>query len=279
MDGLHGILGRETFLLPVVWETERRPWKDEQWSMPVFSPVTGRVELRYPVPFDGTAQSDPAALNDDFDGTELALEWSFRRSPARPFHSLTESPGSLRLQLQPGAIADRARYSFAGIRQRDFQFEAVTRMDFSPHGEHEEAGVIVIQNDRSAFLATLNGPPGEQRLQLRQSLRGESRTIAEQPFGGGAVHLRITGDYLDYRFSWSADGVDWQPLGGAVDGTDLSPAVLGGFNYTGVHVGLYASSNGQPGGNHADFDFFRYRPTAADRDDWYHRQLQQAGGD
>ena len=30
----------------------------------------------------------------------------------------------------------------------------------------------------------------------------------------------------------------------------------------------------KPGDNHADFEFFRYRPTAADRDGWYHRQQQ-----
>jgi alpha-N-arabinofuranosidase len=274
VDGIHGTLGRETFLMPVVWETERRPWKDEQWSFPVFSPLTGKVELRYPLPFEGTVQSEPAGFIDEFDDTELALEWNFRRSPAQPFHSLTEKPGTLRLRLQPVALADRARYSFTGIRQRHFRFQAVTHMDFSPQSENEEVGLIVIQNDRSAFLATLRGGPGGNRLQLRQTLRGEVNTIAEQPVEAEGLYLRVTGDYLTYRFSWSRDGETWQGLGGDVDGAALSPAVLGGFNYTGVYLGLYASSNGAPGQNHADFDFFRYRPAANGRDDWFHRQRQ-----
>ena len=259
--------------MPVVWETERRPWKDEQWSVPVFSPLTGRVELRYPLPFEGTVQSGRTGFVDEFDDARLALEWNFRRSPARPFHSLAANPGSLRLELQPGAIGDRARYSFTGIR--DFQFETTTRMEFSPRGDHEEAGLIVIQNDRSAFIATLRGGPGERRLQLRQTLRGESNTIAVQPVEDGRPYLRVEGDYLTYRFSWSRDGQKWQRLGGDVDGSALSPAVLGGFNYTGVYIGLYASSNGQSTDNYADFEFFRYRPATAGRDDWFQRQRQR----
>ena len=260
VDGMHGILGRETFLVPVVWEEERRPWKEEQWSMPVFSPLTGKVELHYPLPFEGTAQSDPTGFVDEFDDDILPLEWNFRRSPARPFHSLTANPGSLRLQLQPGAIGDRARYSFAGVRQRNFRFEATTRMDFAPGGAHEEAGLIVIQNDRAAFLATVRGGPGERRVQLQQTLQGELKSIAGHDVEGGVLYLRVTGDYLTYRFSWSRDGETWRRLGGDVDGSALSPAVLGGFNYTGAYLGLYASSNGQSTDNHADFDFFRYHP-------------------
>jgi xylan 1,4-beta-xylosidase len=272
VDGVHGILGRETFLAPVTWETERRPWKENPWSFPVFSPLTGRVELQYPLPFEDSRQAAPAAFEDEFDSAQLPLEWNFRRSHAVPFHSLTAHPGSLRLRLQPGAVADRARYSFVGIRQRHFRFEATTHMSFSPGHPQEEAGLMLIQNERSAFLATVSGSPGQYRLRLRQLRDGAYRVLADQPFDAGNIHLRITGDYLDYRFAWSRDARTWQDLGDAVDGSALSPAVLGGFNYTGVYVGLYASANGRESGNHADFDFFRYRPTAEGRDDWYSRQ-------
>jgi len=134
----------------------------------------------------------------------------------------------------------------------------------------------VIQNDRSAFLATLaGGDGGSTLLRLQQVLRGQSETLAELPFEGNDLYLRVSGDYLDYRFAWSADGAAWHELGPPLDGSTLSPAVLGGFNYTGVYLGLYASSNGKAADNHADFDFFRYAPTAADRNDWYHRQRQR----
>ena len=99
------------------------------------------------------------------------------------------------------------------------------------------------------------------------------------PFDGDAVFLRIRGDYLAYRFSWSAMARSGRTWAGQWTARLCSPAVLGGFNYTGVYLGLYASSNGERSDSHADFDFFRYAPADAGRDDWYHRQRQaQAGG-
>lgn len=271
INGIHGILGRETFLVPVVWETEPYEWKEEKLTFPVFSPASGRVELSFPVPFPGTKQAPRMNFVDEFTDPKLGLEWNFRRSPATFFYSLEENPGSLRLHLQPGSISERGRYSFTGIRQRDFQFEASTRLEFTPGGTEQEAGLAVIQNDRSAYLFTLGGGPDGNTLTLYQSLFDKNTPIAETVITGNMVYLQVAGDYLDYRFSYSSDGEEWKNLGGTVDGAALSPAVLGGFNYTGVYLGLYASSNGTPTENHADFDFFHYRPQAHSRDAWYYR--------
>ncbi len=274
IDGLHGTLGRETFLLPVTWETEPYWWKEPKYTFPVFSPATGRVELHYPVPFPGTVQDAPAGFYDQFDGLEPSLEWNLRRSPESPFYSLTASPGSLRLSLQPGFIAQRARYSFVGVRQRHFRFEATTGMSFAPAGPGEEAGIAVIQNDNAAYLLTVAQDDGGRSLRLYQSLEGQIQQRAAQRLAAGTVYLRVTGAYLRYAFHYSADGQSWNALATDVDGEALSPAVIRGYNYTGVYIGLYASSNGRPGGNHADFDFFRYRPLSANRDDWFHRQAR-----
>jgi hypothetical protein len=47
---------------------------------------------------------------------------------------------------------------------------------------------------------------------------------------------------------------------------------LKGYNYTGVYVGLYASSNGTATENHADFGSFDYRPRGESRDHRFYRQ-------
>jgi xylan 1,4-beta-xylosidase len=41
-----------------------------------------------------------------------------------------------------------------------------------------------------------------------------------------------------------------------VDGRILSTPVAGGF--VGAYIAMYASSNGQPSTNHADFGWFEY---------------------
>ena len=272
VDGIHGVLGRETFLLPVTWETEPYAWKQDKLTFPVFSPSTGKVELHYPLPFGGAAGQSRGGFSDDFDAKQLDLQWNFRRAPERQFHDLEKSPGSLRIDLQAGAIGEREQYSFVGIRQRHFQFEAVTRIAFAP-AAHEEAGLVAIQNDRSAILMTMSAGQDGNMLQLVQSLHGESKQLAIAPYDNDSVFLKVNGNYLSYRFQYSADGKTWTTLGADIDGTSLSPAEIDGYNYTGVYLGLYASSNGMASGNHADFEFFNYEPTAESRDDWFHRQL------
>jgi alpha-N-arabinofuranosidase len=257
VNGIHGILGRETFLLPLTWETEPYAWKEEKLTFPVFSPSTGKVELHYPLPFGGDTEQSRGEFSDDFDAPQLDLEWNFRRAPEKRFHHLDDSPGSLRLDLRAGSIGRRGQYSFVGIRQRHFEFDVETRMEFAPAGR-EEAGLIAIQNDRSAFLMTLSAGPEGNMLRLVQSLHGESQQLAAAPVDDNVVFLKIAGDYLSY---------------GSVDVTALSPAAIDGYNYTGVYLGLYATSNGTETHNHADFDFFSYEPTARSRDDWFERQV------
>ena len=274
IDGRHGILGRETFLLPVVWETEHYWWKEEKLTFPVFSPKTGRVELHYPVPFADTSQQEFGKLVDDFDEPTLGLEWNFRRAPTQVFHSLTDNEGSLRLYLQPGAVGEREQYSFVGLRQRQFEFEATTKMTFSPSAA-EEAGLIVIQNDKSAFMLTMASSDAGNHLRLSQSLYGDVTVLANQPVDSDTVHLKVAGAYLDYGFFYSTDGENWHEIGNGVDGTTLSPYFLRGYNYTGVYVGLYASANGMMSDNYADFESFNFNSNAATRDDWYYRQERQ----
>lgn len=271
VDGVHGILGRETFLLPVVWETEPYAWKENKLTFPVFSPATGKVELQYPLPFGGDTQQSRGAFADEFDGASLDLQWNFRRAPGKRFYHLDDKPGSLRLDLQAGAIGEREQYSFVGIRQRHFEFEAVTRMEFAPVGQ-EESGLIAIQNDRSAIAMTMTGGSDSNELRLTQFLQGESKQLATVPYDHDSVLLKVSGDYLSYRFQYSADGKMWNTLGQDVDGTALSPAAIDGYNYTGVFIGLYATSNGSATGNFSIFDFFNYEPTARSRDDWFNRQ-------
>ena len=84
--------------------------------------------------------------------------------------------------------------------------------------------------------------------------------------------LKVVGNYLDLGFFYSADGEAWQALAEGVDGSVLSPAEIGGYNYTGVNIGPYGSTNGAATKARAVFDYFDYRPTSRDRDDWFMRQ-------
>jgi alpha-N-arabinofuranosidase len=226
------------------------------------------------MPFRGTRQQSRRAFRDDFQSAPLGPEWNFRRPPEQEFASLLDSPGALTLRLQPGRLSERGQYSFVGIRQRDFQFETSVDMQFRPTTEGEEAGLVVLQNDRAAYLLTLGleGGAGSQsavQLQVKSLLHGQWSLLAAAPVQRDTVHLKVVGDYLGYQFQYSVDGHHWLSLGPLLDSSELSPGRLPGFNYTGVNIGLYASSNGEPSTHQALFRAFRYTPRGRDRDDWF----------
>lgn len=275
LQGLHDILGRETFLVPVQWEKEREWWKEDPRTFPVFAPASGRVELELPRPFAQVRRRSPGAgrqgtagaFRDDFRGPRLDPQWTFRRSHPQPFHELGARAGSLRLRLQPTAVAESTRYSFAGVRQRHFEAVARTRLHLQPQ-DREEAGLLVIQKDTAAYAFTRALDAAGVPV-MRVSWFGDEgrRTLAEVALPvaarGRPVDLRVVADGLCYAFDYAMDGRSWRRVGAGVDGTRLSPSVLKGYNYTGVFIGLYASANGAYSARAADFEGFEMRPGAA----------------
>ena len=266
IDGQYKNLGRETYLIPVQWETEPFWWKEEKLSWPVCSPQSGKVELEFPLPIPETRQQRLQQFTDNFDEATLHPEWNFRRTPKQTFYSLSDQNGVLRLRLQPGFIARQGQYSFAGIRQRHFQMEASTKVQFSP-ADKEEAGMIAIQNDRSAYVLSL----AKGRVQVHQFFHGKDSLIASHPYEREEVFFKILADYLDYNFYYSENENDWNAIAENVDGSDLSPE-SSGWTYTGVYVGLYASANGKSTTNHADFDWFKYSSLVEDDKAWFYRR-------
>lgn len=266
IDGAHGVLGRETFLARVTWETEPYEWKERRYTFPVIAPATGRITLDARMPFKGTEQTLETDFVDEFDADTLNLEWNMRRTHDELFYSLDDNPGFLRLRANAGAVGPRARYSFLGIRQRDFEYVAETRMQFEPRSDADEAGVVLMMNDRSALFLTLR----DGELALRRLLNGDTTAVASATVTATDIELRVHAAYLSADFEYRLPGREWKSLATDVDLTSLSPAVIDGFNYTGVYIGLYATGNGAAGG-YADFDYLRYQPDAEDRSDWYYR--------
>lgn len=260
INGLHGILGRETFLFPVEWETDRRAWKGDPVTFPVMSPETGKIEQIFPLPFNGARQLPRHSFICDFDSPILPTEFNWRRTDALPFFSLTVNPGALQLKLQPARIGENIPYSFIGVRQRDFIFSALAAMSFSPRTGNEESGLVVIQNDKGALSLTRSQRDSQEFAVLSKWLDGHRTELVRVPVAPGNISLRVDGNFLSYKFYVRENLCDWRQVGETVDAAFLSPDQLNGFNYTGIYVGLYASSNGDPTENTADFDRFVYEP-------------------
>ncbi|MBN2739239.1 MAG: glycoside hydrolase family 43 protein [Spirochaetales bacterium] len=246
--GYYRNLGRETFMVPVIWE--------EGW--PVASPGTGKVENSYPRPDLSHYHIDPVPEKDDFNSPTLAMEWNFIRTPKEKFYSLSERPGWLRLKLKPDIISELKNPSFVGRRLQYINYQARALMDFQPQSKNESAGLILHQNHRYYFEFTMKLISGKKVLQLIRCSEGETQVLAKNEINQAhtPVELIIQARGQDYQFKYIIDGTK-KILAENIDGRILSTDVAQGF--VGAYIGMYASGNGQNSASHVDFDWFVYK--------------------
>ena len=87
-------------------------------------------------------------------------------------------------------------------------------------------------------------------------LTGTDVILAEIPIEGNRFYFKVEADGQAYSFYIATEPEAWRPVAEGVDGRILSTPCAGGF--VGAYIGMYASSNGQPSSNTADFDWFEY---------------------
>jgi alpha-N-arabinofuranosidase len=245
--GYYYNLGRETFLVPVVWE--------EGW--PVVAPGVGKVRFDGPAPTLPQKTWSIESTCDNFDGDSLSYQWNFIRTPRQNFWSLHDRPGSLRLQLRPETIMERVNPSFVGRRQQHINFACSLAMEFTPENTDECAGLVLLQNENHQIRCVLNlNHDGDFYIRLIRRQAATDQVLYEYQIDQGRVYLKVESKRQDYQFSAGKSYGEWTSLGGPVDGRVLSTPVAGGF--TGAYIGMYASSNGNSSDNAAYFDWFEY---------------------
>ncbi len=244
--GNHYNTGRETFLAPVTWE--------EGW--PIINPDYEEVQYEYPVPATTGQTVAEVPLNGKFDhefdlSKPLDHRWLFLRNTVEEWYEHNTTDGTLTLQLRPEAIDTAGNPSLILRRQSHLRGEAVTRLTFTPQRESEMAGLVILQNAEHYYFIN----KAADQLQLLKQTDDGHETLAEAPYTGESVYLKIEADGPQYHFSFSPDNTKFKVLAENVDATHLSTKTAGGF--VGCLYGMYATSNGGESGNRAVFDYFR----------------------
>lgn len=240
-------LGRETFLVPVIWE--------DGW--PVVSPGNGRLELTYPKPSLPACSVQVLPGRDDFNTDKLLLNWIFLRTPRDRFWSLKDRPGYLRLKLRPEMMTEEKNPSFVGRRQQHIHFIAKTVMEFKPLTENETAGMVLIQNNQYQYRMECTLRNEKKIIRLIKCCAGIAEEIAVQPIKAGNIYMKIVGRGQAYSFYFGLSETIDQILAEKMDGRILSTDLAGGF--VGTCLGIFASSNGEVSTNYSDFDWFEYQ--------------------
>ena len=239
----HHVLGRETFLAPVRWDTG---------AWPVIN-GDGTVALEMNVPTLPQQPVPQAPVRENFDGP-WGPEWVHLRNPHAENYIV--EGGHLRLKATDVSI-DGVKDSptFLGRRQEHFDFEATTSVRTDGAKTGDEAGITVYMRGASHYdLFVGRADNGKQTVTLRYRLHEICHKAFEAEVPEGTVCLRVRGIRQAYSFEYSTDGKHFLPAG-TMNSRYLSSETAGGF--TGVVLGLFAQ--GGPGTKAvASFDWFDY---------------------
>jgi alpha-N-arabinofuranosidase len=192
----------------------------------------------------------------DFDEEKLGFEWQYLRNPIKENYSLTERKGHLRISASSYTLNETEAISLVCRRQTEHDFSATTFLEFNSSNDKEEAGLTLIQNNTHHYDLLLTKSGKRTVVQLRVHIGSLSYIAAEQTVSTGKVLFKIEGNSWQYTFYFADPQNQQYSELGKLDTRYLSTEVAGGF--TGVMIGLYASSNGMPSKAKAYYDWFDY---------------------
>lgn len=248
----HFNTGRETFMAPVRWV--------DGW--PVIASGNELVQYSYPVPDLPAAPPAPVPLNsnftmkDDFDSEQLSPIWMFLRTVRKDWYSLTRKKGLLCIQLRPEKISGSGNPSFIGRRQQHLNCKAIAAMNFTPEAKNETAGLIIFQNETHYYYLGKTVENGKPVVQVKNNSEVLAQKELTEDESAELLYLKIEARGKFYNFAYTTSPIKWTALQDSVDATQLSTEVAGGF--VGCFFGMYASSQGAPSENCAEFDWFEY---------------------
>lgn len=245
--GYYHILGRETYLAPVDWPEGGWPQVNGN----------GTVELAMNVPTLPLHPIQPKPERDEFDNSKLAVDWQYLRNPNRENYSLTDRKGYLRLTASSATLNETGAVSAVLRRQTEHNFTAVTRMIYTPSNSNDEAGITLLQNNTHHYDLRLIKKGSNNFIQLHVRIGSIDYIAFEQPVTGNEIELKIEGTPLEYTFHYKTPKTSKYQELGRMDTRYISTEVAGGF--TGVMIGLYASTNGTKNKTKAFFDWFDYK--------------------
>lgn len=237
-------MGRETFLAKVEWE--------EGW--PVINPGIGKLEDRVELP--GEACRFPKEETEDDiihfhrDDLEPSLISIYGRDET--MYSLKEHPGCLRLFANKAHPGEKKRFSYIGVRQKGYRFEASTGMEFNPDTEGAGAGFLLYQNHENYLKAEVRKEKQERYFYVIQNIKGEETILSREPIENEMTEIIVRAEEQNAAVFTQVNGKRKQ----AVSNIDLRPYTTeyaGGFVV--CTMGVFASSYGKEEKDYADFSW------------------------
>jgi alpha-N-arabinofuranosidase len=167
---------------------------------------------------------------------------------------LVSNPGSLRVYTSPNELQERIRANFIGIKQTESDFSFEAKMTFSPSSDSDESGIAIVQKDNNFLSLTIKQLNEDIFLELKL-INNVVTSIASKIIDHKCslpIQLKVESYQNSYRFYYALKNDDFQLF------AETPASHLLSYGYTGAHIGLYTTSNGQMSTGYADFDQVEY---------------------
>ena len=243
----NAILGRETAIQEVYWT-------EDGWLRLVDGGNGPLLETEI-VTLDKVVQSKNTDFKDDFNNGTLEKEWNSLRILAdETWCDLKSRNGYLRL-LSGDSIQSLFEHHILAVRQKDFHFKVVTKLDYNPKTFNQMAGVLLYLNDSNYLYAYLTYDETNGRvIRLMKCADGEfllNPVIIQAEQGEVEFKVEVNGPVANFYYRMESMDT-YQEIGEVQDVLFLS----GGF--TGNFVGIAVHDMDRKAGSYADFDCFEY---------------------
>ncbi|KAF8607491.1 hypothetical protein BDV93DRAFT_435080 [Ceratobasidium sp. AG-I] len=240
-------LGRETFLAPVNWT------KDGWYKINNGEDITFNMPGLYNL-------TTPKVWKDNFKGAFTDKNYYTVRTPYKAFHKFP-SKGGLSIRGNIYNLNDRETPAAFFRKQSEVSTVLSTKLTFSPTSTRHEAGLTIYLSIHyhNEVGVTIN-PNSNKTAVFATTRSGElataNTTYVDLPDGTGTARLFIKAGPSQYSFGYAV-GTAAPTYIASVDSKWLQAYLSGWQNFVGSHFGVYASSNGLPMLQSANFAYLQ----------------------
>lgn len=264
----HGAVGRAPVLMPMEWDND---WPiagiDGKAPKTAKIPIQGHekksivtsdefINSQIVRPYHNFANSLEEAGENDYNGSNLLLEWQWNHNPDNRLWSLTEREGYLRLKT--GLFCHSITEARNTLTQRTFgpECSAYIKLDVSNMQNGDVSGFSAFA-ERYGYVGVK--VEGDEKYLIMAKY--DDNDSVEQEFeiervklDANEVYLRIDCDFVDATdkayFYYSLDGENWTKIGNTLQMNYY------GLHFMGYRYAIFNYATKQTGG-YVDVDFFR----------------------
>lgn len=241
------VLGRETLILPVKWGENGWPIVHKGYAESV---IDAEVLPQYNFPLE--------PVKDDFDSEKLGYEWNSMREFITQKYSLSDKKGFLCLKGDSSSLNELEASAFIARRQQHFECRFLTKIDFTPETEKEEAGLAIYMDNEHHMELVITKRGNKRVVLVRKNVADIKVETVVESIEENDIYFEIKADKANYSFSYGYEQNNMKVLDVTV--TKHLATEVANSAFTGVYCGMYASGNGTDMRTKAYFDFFIYEP-------------------